>query len=233
MGLKSANAWWIVANVVVPIFLPIVVCAFQRTAAHGRQRDRLRPVLLIKDGQLGWIATALCAVGACELYEAGANDVFGVTAAWMMATLGFLGTLFAVNGITNLPPLPLRKCNRQRPLIATMWVTWFAAVGLITIHFRAEYKNFLHQVLIDISGGCATVTRKPFEGRRHEYSAERKRQRGAVEHLHGRAVASHAFVVVPLRDRIRCADRHFCVGRHGHRAESLNAKVPLHRIRWL
>lgn len=146
MSVRWENIGWTVANILVPIFAPIVVCLFGRMGTHGPNRQRLRPLFLVKDGQLGWIATALCAVAIYETYEIKDGGAWAVAVMAVMGLIGLFSTIFAVEGITNPVPFPMYSRDHWRPLYATIFVVWVSAVGLLTIHFRREYYSLLVRV---------------------------------------------------------------------------------------
>ena len=148
MVLNQSHLWWIVINLIVPVFAPIAICMGLRAGTHGVNRDKLAPMMLVKDGQLGWIAAALCAAAIYEACDISSDyATVRLIAIVTLGALGFFSALFSVQGITNPVPFPLEQSDDWRPFRATFATTWLSAVIFLLVHFRADYLHLLHDLV--------------------------------------------------------------------------------------
>jgi hypothetical protein len=142
---------WTIVNIVVPIFAPIIgILALKLLFLPPAVVPLTDPMLLVKDGQLGWVSVAICCAALGEYNET--NDALFTahdaipggwhTLSWTIVLSLIFSALTAVWGaVFNTPILappaakPHMWFGHYKTFVSSVLWTTAAAASFIVLHF--------------------------------------------------------------------------------------------------
>lgn len=140
---------WFIVNILVPLGVPAMFMALAKLIPLPPViKARTRLMILVQDGQLGWVAlgyaTSCAYDGTIYLVKVGAQAVFWAAPCLALAILlivvsGFmaaLGALFPYDN-TQAPPSSFRIALKQySTFVGTLVATIFTIVLYVMVHFK-------------------------------------------------------------------------------------------------
>ncbi len=145
---------WFFVNIIVPVAAPLLgvlfLGAITPPTPPGAALVSFSPMMMVKDGQLGWIATGMCSAAFYDLIEMiDAYNLYSrpLPSSWhavilplLLCLIGsvFVAALGAVysTSIPAAPPTTIRNWTRHyKNFVSSVIVTISSAITFALIHF--------------------------------------------------------------------------------------------------
>ena len=135
---------WLIINVFLPVFAPLLVLPLFRIFKHAlpeKAQRLLHWTTPIKDGQLAWIALAFNGDTGYELFAS--HESATVVGGGLLGLAGLaiadvlLASLGGVFPVEEKPPTGTSPWRHYVPMTVSAVFTALSAIGFVVVHFLA------------------------------------------------------------------------------------------------